>query len=198
MNQDIKDLLAYYNRQPDPIMINRTFGLISGLQEEKQKEVITWLLDHVPKKAGLDIPTLKNAMAEVGASTPQSLEQPRPWICDLCGTTFRRVTISHDALRRQGVHDYCPRCGLSPNDTDCANKYTEMAGGKRTVWYTRLLQDITNARLQPGARPRYDPKSDNAHDEEMHRQKIDRMKSEAQQEARETMSTLAQSKRVAV
>lgn len=194
MNPEVKDLLSYYNRQPDPILIRKTFAIFGMVPEEKHKEVIDWIIDHIPKKNGIDILTIKNAISEMGLSIHHEDEQPRPWTCDLCGTQFQRVTVSREGLRRKGIHDYCPRCGLAPSDTDCAEMYAKRLGGRTPEWYNRLKAEISREHLAPGARPRYDPKSDDAYDAERERERVDRMKKEAQDEAR----SLAQAKRVAV
>lgn len=194
MIDDIKNLVTYYNRAPDQLLLKYVFGLIGNATDEDQRRVVDWIINNIPKRSGLDIPTLKAAMRELGVGVPQEAENPTPWTCDLCGVQFRRVTISSEPLRRRGIHDYCPRCGLAPADTDNAAWHAQRFGGKTPQWYVRLKEDIAKEHLVPGAKPRYDPKSDDAYDAEMKRQRIEKMKTEFQEEAK----ALAQAKRVAV
>lgn len=185
----ITDLLSYYSKIPDPLLLRKANDLMGHLSESEQDRVIDWCLEHLGKKQGLDIPGLRMAMAECGVSVSAPDETPREWVCDLCGWSFLRVTISTPTLRKQGVHDYCPRCGLAPSDTDTAFAYMRMLNGRMPDWYKRLKDELRKYHLEPGTKPRYDPKADEEDEARRKADLVERMKREAQEEVQRLVSS---------
>lgn len=191
MKDDLKDLVTYYTKDPSRLLINKVFALLGDLPDAEQKKVIEWIMDHQPKKSGLDVLVIREAMAECGVSVPETEELPQKWVCDLCGTEYRKVTISCDNLRKKGIHDYCPKCGLAPSDTLAAmwyyNKYGDFPG-----WYERLKKWLAENYLQPGQKPRYNRKEDEEDEKKQEAAKLERMKNSVRKE----VSALANSKTV--
>jgi hypothetical protein len=183
MSEKIKELLSYYNKAPDPMMYKKANETIGQISDQKQELVIDWILEHVPKRNGLDVPGIRIAMAECGCSVPTPDEAPREWVCDACGLSFQRVTVSNTELRKHGIHDYCPRCGLAPTETENARWYANKIG-KTPPWYEKIREECRSYHMRTGARPHYDKKADEDFDKEQMQKKIDQMKAEAQAEVR--------------
>ncbi len=181
MTDDLKDLITYYTKEPSKLLINKVFALLGDLPDEEQKKVIEWLMEHQPKKSGLDIIVIREAMAECGIFHDLDDEEPQQWTCDLCGFEYRKVVVSCDKLRKQGIHDYCPRCGLAPSDTLSAmwhyNKH-----GDFPDWYTHLKKWLAENYLQPGQKPRYNLKEDEEYEKKQEAKKLERMKNAARKE----------------
>lgn len=199
MNLEIKDLLSYYSPAsgPNPVIARKVAAVLGMVPETELKKVSDWIIDHVPKKAGIDVPTVRQAMRECGVVLQDAPDNPMDWECDLCGTRFRWTQASSPALRRQGVHDFCPRCGLPPIETMTADKYAERLGN-RPEWYKRLRKSYKDAMDLPGWKPRYNPREDEEFEAEQKRRRVERLKKEFQEEAEDVVSKLAGSKRVAV
>ncbi len=182
MNEQIvRDLVTYYTKTPDRILISKLIAIFDKIPEDQHEKVVDWIVEHQPKKAGLDIPIVMQVISEMGISLAHAQETPQRWTCDLCGLEFNRLTVSDDNLRKQGLHDYCPRCGLPPAETLSAMRYYN-AHGEFPGWYERLKKSYRDTFLAPGMRPRYDRKADEEWERQQQAQKIERMKRAFSQE----------------
>lgn len=199
MNLEIKDLLSYYSPAsgPNPVIARKVAAVLGRVPDAELKKVADWIIDHVPKKAGIDVPAVRQAMRECGVVTPEAPENPKDWECDLCGTKFQWAQVSSSALRKQGIHDFCPRCGLPPIETITAGQYAELKGA-RPEWYKNLRKSYKDAMELPGWKPRYNPREDEEFEAEQKRRKVERLKKEFQEDAEDVVSKLAGAKKVTV
>lgn len=187
MTDLIKDLLSYYNRQPDNLMIRKAGTLLFPLTDQKKQEVADWLINHVPKKAGLDVLTLKNAMVEVGCPPVREQEESIKWVCDLCGTHFDSVVVSTPEQRKNNIHDYCPKCGLAPQDTITARMYANRETGDLPKWYEQLKMSKRENFLAPGKAPRYDYKGDMEYEKKLKQRELQSMRDSAKDEVQKLL-----------
>lgn len=199
MNQDVKDMLAYFSPAsgPNQVLARKVYATLQPLPDEEQQKVCAWIIDHIPKKSGLDVPAVRQAMRECCVSAPGADVQTQEWDCEACGTHFKWSQVSDKALRKQGIHDFCPLCGLPPIETVTADQYAKRLG-VRPAWYKAMVKQHRDAMNADGWKPRYSPREDEEFEEAEKRRKIDRLKKDLQDDATETIARVAGARRVAV
>lgn len=110
---EVKELLTYYQKGTfDTLLAKKIYGIMGRMPAEDRTKAIDWLLENREKKQGLDIPAVRQALAETG--TRISVYVPaKDFTCDACGMQFKYTACpSYEDKRDKGLFDICPRCGF--------------------------------------------------------------------------------------
>lgn len=137
---DVRDLITYYTKDMDPLLIKSAMRMIGGYTPEDRAKIIEWLIENRPKRYGLDIPAIKEAIdaARVSKNTTRWIDAV-DWHCDACGVKFKyaEFVTFNDEIDRN-IHDRCPQCGFCVSWTNDAREKLQRAGekpDKLPEWY---------------------------------------------------------------
>lgn len=159
---DVNALISYFTKTPEPILASKICAIFQNYDTENRRKICDWLIDNQERRFGIDIPAIYRAVNESGAVRNRGeYVKAEKITCECCGLEYQFVLESSDQLRAErGIHDYCPRCGISYTDTVSAKKYFDM--GHNIDWYYRMVKEAKEKHCAPGTKWRYDKRGDDA------------------------------------
>jgi hypothetical protein len=138
--KDILDVIKFYRRvgetsndRANETVEERLYKRLAGFTAEQRRKIIDWLLENNPRKNGLDMIILNEAINNTHIYT-SAYTPAREWTCDLCGLRFKYAPSSTREDNFKGIFDYCPRCGLSV-DVMLSSPYEKLK-----PWYKEFLK----------------------------------------------------------
>lgn len=138
---DIKELVTYYAKGGDvePLLVKKAIQYLGGYNPERRAKVIDYLVENHPKRFGLDVPTIKEAITAAGITSGRKWIEAKEVHCDACGTRFKYAPlVTDDDEIDRGIHSRCPQCNFDYTWTEEVHDWMARRGKKPDqppAWY---------------------------------------------------------------
>lgn len=181
----VQELTEYFSGNYGPVLLRRLTETCSNIPQEERRHVIEVIEEDNAPNFKCGVKAIADVCRKLSIPFHKSENYYVPaedWTCDACGLQFKyAMIVSYDDKHDRGIHDKCPRCGMTPSDTIYAREIAKRQRGKPWPRYDGIKKHYLDSYRTMGHWI-FDKKEDDDYVAKMSREEIEVMKQDAHDE----------------